>query len=54
MALGLLIQVSAVWQLLEKLIPTNPEYLAGVCDALVRGAGIHLTHRVAHAKGHTR
>ena len=47
--------MSAVWQLLDEIdSKNNPEYLAGVCDALVRGAGIHLTHRVAHAKGHTR
>jgi hypothetical protein len=29
---------------------TNPEYLAGVRNALVRGAGIHLTQCVAHAR----
>lgn len=47
--------VSAVWQLLDKLgSNTNPEYLAGVRNALVRGVRSHLTHRVAHAKGHTR
>jgi hypothetical protein len=48
-------ELSAVWQLLDEVdSENNPEYLAGVRDALVRGVGIHLTHRVAHAKGHTR